>query len=164
MQMAIVEEIAAGRITADEAREGRRGVTVEAEYLVGDYEITILSATESGALFTWLTDHSYSLTPAVVPALEAYIAEGMYFMAARVSEGAAAADGAALPPLQVRYDSAAFSIPLKLAALSSPGEQDMIRYTLMDQSHPGLRSGYANSPAFEVPVQCIRGEKGVASF
>jgi hypothetical protein len=140
------------------------GVTVEAEYLVGDYEITILSATESGALFTWLNAHDYSVAPAVVPALEAYIAEGMYFMAARVSEGAARADGAALPPLQVRYESAAFSIPLRLAALSSPGEQDMILYTIMDQSPTGMRAGIANYPEFHVPDQCMWGRPEVDDF
>ncbi|MBL8619127.1 MAG: DUF2330 domain-containing protein [Deltaproteobacteria bacterium] len=153
-----------GGAESDGGGGGGSGVTVEAEYLVGDYEITILSATESGALFTWLNDHDYSLTPAVVPALEGYIAEGMYFMAARVSEGAAAADGAALPPLQVRYESAAFSIPLKLAALSSPGEQDMILYMMLDQSHTGLRGGIANYPEFTVPDQCIWGEQGVDDF
>jgi hypothetical protein len=143
---------------------GSGTVTVEAEYLVGDYEITILSSTESSALFTWLTDNGYSVAPAVVPALEDYIAEGMFFMAARVSPEAAAADGSSLPPLQVRYDSEAFSIPLKLAALSSPGEQDMVLYTILDNEAGGMRGGISNYPEFTVDDQCIWGEPGVDDF
>ena len=150
--------------SGSESGGGGGGVTVEAEYLVGDYEITILSATESSALFTWLNDNDYSVAPAVIPALNQYIDEGMYFMAARVSPEAARADGAALPPLQVRYESEAFSIPLKLAALSSPGEQDMILYTLMDQGAQGMRSGIANYPEFTVPDRCMWGEPGVDDF
>ena len=139
-------------------------VTVEAEYLVGDYAITMLSATESGALFTWLVDHGYQVAPAVVPALEEYIAEGMYFLAAQVSEGARAADGSALPPLQVRYRSPTLTIPIRMAALSVPGEQNMVTYVILDQGSAGNRAGISSYPEFTVPDQCIWGEPGVDDF
>lgn len=173
LQMPDAGCVSAGGGGGDSAADGAGGVdedggtgavTVEAEYLVGDYEITILSSTESSALFTWLTDNGYSVAPAVVPALTEYIAEGMYFMAARVSPEAAAADGSSLPPLQVRYDSEAFSIPLKLAALSSPGEQNMVLYTILDNAPGGMRGGISNYPEFNIDDQCIWGEQGVDDF
>lgn len=144
--------------------EGGSGVVIEGEYLVGDYEIVILSAVDPEALWTWLTDNDYNVAPVVIPALEQYIEEGMYFMAAKVSPEATAADGTPLPPLQVRYLEEAFSIPLRLAALSSPGEQDMIAYILMDQGMGGGRAGIANYPEFTVPDQCVWGEAGVDDF
>jgi hypothetical protein len=139
-------------------------VVIEGEYLVGDYEITILSATDPEALWVWLNDRGFNVAPVVVPALDSYIAEGMYFMAAKVSPEATRADGTPLPPLQVRYLEEAFSIPLRLAALSSPGEQDMIAYILMDQGMGGGRAGIANYPEFTVPDQCVWGETGVDDF
>jgi len=39
------------------------GVTIEAEYQVGEYNILILSAKESNGLVTWLTETGYKLPP-----------------------------------------------------------------------------------------------------
>ena len=36
-------------------------VNVEALYIVGEFEIVILSATQSGSLFTWLNDNGYQV-------------------------------------------------------------------------------------------------------
>ena len=96
---------------------------VEAEYLVGGYEIAILSATDSTDLFRYLNDNGYYTAEETTPVLQEYLDEGMMFMTAKVSEGATAADGSALPPLQIAYDSPMFGIPIKLAAASSPGQQ-----------------------------------------
>lgn len=159
--------------TADSESDGGAGgggsqpeadVQVEAEYLVGGYAITILSAGESEALFTWLTDHGYALPEDVVPVLEEHIEQGMYFMAAQVDETAAAADGSFLAPLQVSYDSEIFSVPIRLAAQSSPGEQDMILYAITGTGDGQGRVGVANYPEFQVPDTCIWGEQGVDDF
>lgn len=139
-------------------------VTVEAEYLVGGYEIVILSATESSGLFGWLDSNGYHLADATIPVLEDYIAEGMFFMAARVSSEAATADGSPLPPLQVAYDSEVMSIPIRLAARNSPGQQDMLVFAITDMDDNGGRVGISNYPEVEVPDKCIWGEPGVESF
>ena len=36
-----------------------RGVTIEAQYTVGEYDILILSAEQSGGLISWLNDNGY---------------------------------------------------------------------------------------------------------
>ena len=141
---------------------GGGDVQVEAEYLVGGYQITILSASESVALFTWLDEHGYQLPDEVIPVLEEHIEQGMYFMAAQVDPSAAAADGSVLAPRQVSYASALFTV--RLAAKSSPGEQDMILYAITGQGEGEGRVGVSNYPMIEIPDVCIWGEPGVDDF
>lgn len=128
-------------------------VDIEAEYLVGEYLITILSAEESGALQTWLDDHGYALPEGAEPILAEYIDGGSYFLAAKVAKGAEAADGTPLSPLQIRYQSDPFYIPIRLATLNSPGEQDMVIYTISSATEG--RVGIANYPEITVPDGCI---------
>ena len=115
-------------------------VEVEAEFLVGEYQITILSAEESGALSTWLDEHGYALAEGSEEILGEYIEGGSYFMAAKVAETAQEADGSPLSPLQIAYDSELFSIPIRLATLNSPGEQDMVdrKSTRLNSSHSSV--------------------------
>ncbi len=137
-------------------------VQVEAEYLVGDYAISILSANDSQALFTWLDDNGYHLADATIPVLQDYIDQQMYFLAAEVSPEATLADGSALPPLQVGYDSDAFTIPIRLAAKNSPGQQDMLIHAITD---PGTgRVGISNYPEFTIEDKCIWGDPAVDDF
>lgn len=139
-------------------------VHVEAEYLVGDYQITILSAEESGDLFLWLNTNGYHLADPTIPILEEYIEQGMYFMTAKVSDEATAADGSSLPPLQVGYDSYAMAIPIKLAARNALTQQDMLIYALTDTSEGGGRVGISNYPEFAVPDKCIWGDPAEDDF
>ena len=169
----------AGCISTDSASEGgddgggdsggggapEGDVTVEAEYLVGDYEISILSATDSSGLFTWLEDNGYHLAEPTIPVLEDYIAEGMYFMAAKVSPEATSADGSALPPLQVGYDSEAFSIPIRLAARNSPGEQNMLIYAITERSGTSSgQVGISNYSEMVIEDKCIWGDPATDDF
>lgn len=128
-------------------------VDVEATYLVGDYEIFILSAEESGALLDWLDSRGFSLAPGSEALLGDYIDSGSYFFAARVAPDAALANGNALAPLQVRYESEVFSIPIRLAAQNSPGVQDMIITALVPLTDGEV--GIANYPSFRVPDKCV---------
>jgi hypothetical protein len=135
-------------------------VTVEAEYIVGEYEVVILSATESSGLFSWLDSNGYYLAEGVEPRLQEYIDAGMYFLAARVYDGAVGVDGSQLSPLQMSYDHPVFTIPLRLAVLNSPGEQDMVIYAITDADERGMngRVGVSNYPEFELRTGCLWGE------
>ena len=46
-------------VSADSAKS--LGVTIEAQYTVGEYDILILSARESGGLETWLRENGYRM-------------------------------------------------------------------------------------------------------
>jgi hypothetical protein len=52
------------------------GVTVEAQYAVGEYDIAILSAEQSDGLRIWLNEAGYNVPRAAEPVLAAYIADG----------------------------------------------------------------------------------------
>ncbi len=139
-------------------------VHVEAEYLVGDYQISILSAEESAGLFTWLNTNGYHLASATLPVLEEYIAQGMYFMAAKVSESATAADGSSLPPLQVAYNSDTIAIPIRLAALNASTQQDMLIYAITDETEVGGVVGISNYDEFVIEDKCIWGDPSTEDF
>src|SRR4030095_14020342 len=52
------------------------GVTVEARYTVGEYDIVILSAAESSGLETWLTQNGYRIPTGAARVLGSYIKQG----------------------------------------------------------------------------------------
>src|SRR5207302_7909425 len=56
------------------AREQRKdlGVTVEAQFDVGEYDVVILSAKDSGGLDTWLKQEGYKIPSGAEPFLRPY--------------------------------------------------------------------------------------------
>ncbi len=117
--------------TAGGARARALGVTVEARYLVGGYDILILSATQSDGLETWLTENGYTVPEGAGPVLGSYIAQGMKFFVAKVNlEEHAKQGGGVLRPLQIAFESPKFMLPIRLGMLNSKGSQDLLLYTL----------------------------------
>jgi hypothetical protein len=66
-------------------RDKALGVKVEAQYTVGEYDIVILSATQSDGLETWLRENGYKMPSGARTALEPYIKGGMKFFVAKVN-------------------------------------------------------------------------------
>ncbi len=116
-------------------------VDVEAEFTVGDYELVVLSAEESSGLVGWLNTHGYTLDPATEDMLQDYIDSGSYFLAAKV-DLAENFGTTTLDPLQIAYTSEAFSLPIRLGTVNSPGVQDVVIYALTDSGDGRL--GIAN--------------------
>jgi hypothetical protein len=116
---------------ADGARNRALGVTVEAQYLVGEYDILILSATQSDGLETWLKENDYSVPDGASEVLGSYIGQGMKFFVAKVNlEEHAKQGGGLLRPLQIAFESPKFILPIRLGMLNSKGSQDLLLYTL----------------------------------
>src|SRR5439155_22773807 len=61
------------------ARERSLGVRIEARYTVGEYDILILSAKQSGGLETWLLENGYSVPPGARRVLGSYRRQGLKF-------------------------------------------------------------------------------------
>ena len=107
------------------------GVTIEAEYTVGEYDILILSAEESDGLQTWLNQEGYKTPEAAKPILASYIAQGMKFFVAKVNlEEKAKAGGEFLRPLQIAFESDKFMLPIRLGTANGRGKQELILFTL----------------------------------
>jgi len=147
---------------SDSDSDSESTVDVEASYLIGSYEISILSAEESSDLQVWLDVNGYYLPAGSEERLAEYIAAGMYFLVAKVSPEATAADGSPLMPLQVGYDAEFMSIPLRLAALAAVEAQDMVVYTLVDASKGQV--GISNYPEFDLADTCIWGTEVPGDF
>lgn len=114
-----------------EARAKSLGVTIEASYTVGEYDILLLSAQQSTGLATWLTTNGYRVPKGSAPVLASYIAQGMRFFVAKVNLSEHARTGQTfLRPLQVAYESPKFMLPLRLGMINAAGAQELLIYAL----------------------------------
>ena len=123
--------MAVGAAAPKMAREKSLGVTVEARYTIGEYDILILSAKESTGLETWLTQNGYRIPPGASAVLGSYIKQSMRFFVARVNLKEQAKLGFQyLRPLQVAYESPKFMLPIRLGTVNADGPQELFVYAL----------------------------------
>ena len=107
------------------------GVTVEASYTVGEYDIVILSATQSDGLETWLKQNGYKIPANSAKALAPYIRQNLKFFVAKVNLAEQAKTGyQMLRPLQFAYESEKYMLPIRLGMANARGPQDLIVYML----------------------------------
>jgi Na+-translocating ferredoxin:NAD+ oxidoreductase RnfD subunit len=119
--------------TAARAQVGAKslGVTIEASYTVGEYDILILSATQSTGLETWLTTNGYRIPQGASSVLATYLKQHMRFFVAKVNLGEQARLGFAnLRPIQIAYESPKFMLPIRLGMVNADGPQELFVYTL----------------------------------
>ncbi|MEO6774945.1 MAG: DUF2330 domain-containing protein [Kofleriaceae bacterium] len=110
------------------APRGHASVKIEAKFDVAEYQILILSATDSTGLETWLRDNHYKIPAGAEPLLRPYVESGMKFFVAKVDPNKVKlVDGhATLSPIRFGYDSEDFSLPIRLGMANSGGKQDLI--------------------------------------
>jgi hypothetical protein len=124
------------RLSADAAsvlreRAWSLGVTIEAQYTVGEYDILILSAKESAGLGTWLRDSGYRIPTGASAVLGSYLKQGMKFFVAKVNLKEQAKLGFNyLRPLQMAYESPKFMLPIRLGMVNADGPQELFVYAL----------------------------------
>jgi hypothetical protein len=103
------------------------GVKIEATYAVGEYDIVILSATDSSGLLTWLNQNGYKVPQAAADVVGSYLKQNMHFFLAKVNlERRGEMGFSFLRPIQVTYESAKFMLPIRLGTVNATGAQDMI--------------------------------------
>ncbi len=126
------------------------GVTVEAKFAVGEYQIVILSAKDSTGLDTWLRQEKYVIPPAAEPLLRPYVESGSKFFVAKVNpKKVKFVNGRAdLSPLRFHYDSDEFVLPIRLGLANSSGTQDLIVSVLA----PNQRYEVANYKNVTIPT------------
>lgn len=116
------------------ARQAALGVTVEAQYTVGEYDILILSAKESSGLETWLTENGYKIPNGASAILHSYLKQNMKFFVAKVNLGEQAKLGLThLRPLQIAFESPKFMLPIRLGTVNADGAQELFLYFLTKQ-------------------------------
>ena len=116
---------------ANRARKDSLGVTVEARYTVGEYDILLLSAKESDGLQTWLTQNGYKIPKGANQLLKPYIRQKLKFFVAKVNLAEYDKAGyQSLRPLQIAYESPRFMLPIRLGMINAKDAQDLLVYVL----------------------------------
>ncbi len=144
------EKSMAPAIVADSARSRAKalGVTIEAQYTVGEYDILVLSAEESAGLTTWLEENGYRLPKGAEPVVGSYLRQGMRFFVARVNLEEFEKTGFNyLRPLQVAYETPKFILPIRLGTLNAQGKQELFFWLLTRKG----RVETANYPTVRIP-------------
>ncbi|MEC7984216.1 MAG: DUF2330 domain-containing protein, partial [Myxococcota bacterium] len=148
---------------AEIGESAESSVTIESSFSVGEYNLAVLSAEEGGELNEWLDTYGFSLGADASAVLQEYIDAGSYFLISRVKLNTSPEGQTWLRPLQISYTSEVFSLPIKLGTLNSPGEQDLIVYTVTDvyQGHIGIQ----NYPEISIQADCmLENTEDFASF
>jgi hypothetical protein len=112
-------------------RSSALGVTIEAQFTVGEYDILILSARESSGLEAWLTQNGYRIPPGARDLLRPYIRQNMKFFVAKVNlQEYESAGYQSLRPLKMTFESPRFMLPIRLGMVNADAAQDLIVYIL----------------------------------
>jgi hypothetical protein len=124
---------------------GGLGVKIEAQFTVGEYEVVILSASDSMGLDTWLRQSGYKIPAGAEPLLRPYVQGNMKFVVAKVDATKVRFDKgmAMLSPLRFHYDAETFNLPVRLGLVNSAGTQDLIVHILARRQRYEL-SNYKN--------------------
>lgn len=114
-----------------EKRARNLGVTIEASYTVGEYDILILSAKESAGLVKWLKENNYKIPNGAAPIMASYLKQNMRFFVAKVNLQEHAKLGFHyLRPLQVAYEHPRFMLPIRLGTLNANDSQELFVFAL----------------------------------
>ena len=107
------------------------GVTIEDEFTVGEYDIQLLSATQSDGLMTYLDENGYQVPSGAGRILGSYIKQDMKFFIAKVNlEEQSKTGNEYLRPIAVAFESPKFMLPIRLGTLNARGDQDLFVYAL----------------------------------
>ena len=130
-EMAALPASADAMLAQKARRDKALGVTVEARYTVGEYDIVILSATQSNGLELWLRQNGYRIPAHASRALQPYVRQGLKFFVAKVNLAEQAKTGFSyLRPLQFAFEYERFMLPVRLGMLNAKGPQDLVVYVL----------------------------------
>jgi hypothetical protein len=118
-----------GKVAGYDARKKESTVKIEAKYLVGEYDILILSAKESTGLRDWLNENGYKIPNGADEVLEPYIKSNLKFFVVKVNEKEKKKlPGNFLRPIQISFNSPKFMLPIRLGMANADGDQDLLVY------------------------------------
>lgn len=130
-------------------KDNRNQVTVLESYTVGEYDIVVLSARQSDGLATWLVSNGYKIPEKAGKLLQPYVRNGMKFFVVKVNlKEQAQVGGEALRPIQLRFNSDKFVLPIRLGMANAKGSQDMLVYAFTAQG----RVTSTNYRTVEIPT------------
>lgn len=130
-------------------------VYVESSFSVAGYDLVVLSAEQSGGLLVWLDENGFAPPEGEgLAILQEYIDAGTYFLAVKINLDDMEQQGAWLPPLQFRYTSAAWSLPIRIGTISSGGEQQEVIINALTSESDG-EVGISNFDELVIEDECM---------
>ncbi len=130
-------------------------VTVWDTTRVGQYELTTLTATESQALSTWLTDNGYQVPASFDPVLATYVAKGWAFVAIRIAEQTEG-DYLSLSPLALTFPAEEPVYPLIISSVSARNTGNLLQLFVIASA----RLDTASYPCAELDTRPMSGVWG----
>lgn len=119
-----IEKALSGKVAG-----ARSSVKIEAQYIVGEYDILILSARESSGLKSWLLANGYKIPAHAEEVLDPYIKSNLKFFVVKVNEKEKQKlNSNFLRPIQISFNSPKFMLPIRLGMANADGDQDLIVY------------------------------------
>jgi hypothetical protein len=114
--------------------EGDKGVTVEAQGVVGSFEWTAISVDEAlddpaDVATTWLSENGYDVPEGAAGLLRPYLEDGLYLLALKLVKGA---DVGSIRPIVLTYDAQLPMIPIKLTAVAANEDMGVLAWLLGD--------------------------------
>ena len=116
-----------GSASSGDEGHGSNPVTVVHQGTIGPYETVTLHSDVPGALTDWLTSHGYPIDPGIQPIIDAYEAEGMDFIALRLSPQAGVKQ---MKPVRVVTPGAGATLPLRMVAAGTGAGVDVTLFVL----------------------------------
>ena len=124
------------------------GITIEAKFSVGEYDIVVLGAKQSAGLEIWLKRNGYRMPPKARSLLRPYIRQQMKFFVAKVNLKRHRRSGFQnLRPIMMAYESPRFMLPIRLGMINAQQAQDLIVYVLS----PKGRAEVSNYRMVKIP-------------
>jgi hypothetical protein len=139
------EPMAYAAAAEGEEEDSSYRVKVEAKFSVGEYDIVVLSAEDSGGLDRWLRDNHYAIPKDAEPVLRPYVTQGSKFFVAKVNVSKVKFEKgqAMLSPLRVHYDAHDLRLPVRLGLLNAKDAQDLI-VMVLSRGHRFEVTNYTN--------------------
>ena len=131
-------------------------VTVEDQFTVGEYDVSILSATESDSLVAWLQQNDYQVSTNASAMLQSYVDDGMKFFVVRVNLAEFQKTGGQfLRPIVLDYESDRWMLPIRLGTLNATADQDLLIHILS----PDAYGETVNYKTVTVPTDTESGDR-----
>jgi hypothetical protein len=109
---------------------------------VGPYDYAVLKGEDATELVDWLNENHYRVTEDMIPIIQDYVDEGMYFLAMKLKRNAEVSD---IQPVVMTYQDTEPMIPIKLTAVAAVEDMPVIvwilgnaQYVPSNYAHPAI--------------------------
>jgi hypothetical protein len=98
----------------------------------GPYNYAIIRNENTDEMVTWLRENGYRITDEMIPLVQVYVDEGMYFLAMRLQQDAQVGD---IQPVVMTYESEKPMIPIRLTAVAAIPNMPILTWIFADTQY-----------------------------